>query len=90
MNPLQEAVHCLNSRKAPANQKLDDMRGSDDVEKWHVYFHIFLARGIRKIKWVSQHNWTLHFAPLEKVCERIRINSVPVCDDVFRECFFEV
>ncbi|GBF59680.1 folylpolyglutamate synthase [Trichophyton mentagrophytes] len=30
----QEAVRCLNSRRARAKSNLDDMRGSDDMVKW--------------------------------------------------------
>jgi hypothetical protein len=33
-NQIQEAIHCLNSRKASPKPNLDDMRGSDDMVKW--------------------------------------------------------
>jgi folylpolyglutamate synthase len=31
---IQEAIRCLNSRKALPKPNLDDMRGSDDMVKW--------------------------------------------------------
>lgn len=33
-NAIQEAIRCLNSRKATAKLNLDDMRGSDDMVQW--------------------------------------------------------
>ncbi|KAM5467330.1 putative tetrahydrofolate synthase [Microsporum ferrugineum] len=34
MERYEEAVRCLNSRRARAKPKLDDMRGSDDMVEW--------------------------------------------------------
>ncbi|EFR02730.1 folylpolyglutamate synthase [Nannizzia gypsea CBS 118893] len=34
MERYEEAVRCLNSRRARAKSNLDDMRGSDDMVKW--------------------------------------------------------
>lgn len=34
VDPIQNAICCLNSRKAKAKSNLNDMRGSDDMVEW--------------------------------------------------------
>ena len=34
VDPIQDAICCLNSRKAKAKSNLNDMRGSDDMVEW--------------------------------------------------------
>ena len=54
---FERAVDLLNSRKASPKEKLDDMRGSDDMDKWSlITLSIFWQSNQPTANLKSRHN----------------------------------